>query len=172
MAASPWQNCPACGAPLPPVDARDGQVAWCPVCNRLLGLPEDMPASRAGDSTIDQDGKTKGGDNPEATWRLLAGKEAGEPVSPEADSAAETRRLASDNAGNGEPASPFPTLDWASSEDKTEPLSQPHGERPAPPQGRVGRFHVVSILGHGAFGTVYRAFDPMLDREVALKVPR
>ncbi len=37
---------------------------------------------------------------------------------------------------------------------------------------QVGRFRVVSVLGHGAFGNVYRAYDPLLDREVALKVPR
>lgn len=35
-----------------------------------------------------------------------------------------------------------------------------------------GRFRVLAVLGQGAFGTVYRAFDPLLDREVALKVPR
>ncbi len=36
----------------------------------------------------------------------------------------------------------------------------------------LGRFEIRSVLGEGAFGTVYRARDPQLDREVALKVPR
>lgn len=36
---------------------------------------------------------------------------------------------------------------------------------------RVGRFEIRARLGAGAFGTVYRAYDPQLDREVALKVP-
>jgi serine/threonine protein kinase len=35
----------------------------------------------------------------------------------------------------------------------------------------VGRFAIRGKLGAGAFGTVYRAYDPQLEREVALKVP-
>jgi WD40 repeat protein/tetratricopeptide (TPR) repeat protein/tRNA A-37 threonylcarbamoyl transferase component Bud32 len=36
----------------------------------------------------------------------------------------------------------------------------------------VGRFVLEAALGSGAFGTVYRARDPGLDRAVAVKVPR
>jgi hypothetical protein len=38
--------------------------------------------------------------------------------------------------------------------------------------GESGRFRIVSILGEGQHATVYRAYDPILERDVALKVPR
>lgn len=37
---------------------------------------------------------------------------------------------------------------------------------------RVGRYEVRGELGEGSFGVVYRAYDPQLDREVALKVAK
>jgi WD40 repeat protein len=42
---------------------------------------------------------------------------------------------------------------------------------PTPAVSQVGRFQIRRHLGEGAFGTVYLAHDPQLDRAVAVKVP-
>src|SRR5690242_1538812 len=41
-----------------------------------------------------------------------------------------------------------------------------------PQDRKLGRFEVLGLLGSGAFGSVYKAHDPELDRTVAIKVPR
>lgn len=44
----------------------------------------------------------------------------------------------------------------------------------SPPAGqrKLGKFELLDAVGFGAFGTVYKARDPELDRIVAIKVPR
>jgi serine/threonine protein kinase/WD40 repeat protein len=49
------------------------------------------------------------------------------------------------------------------------------GPRPVPVRSlprTIGRFEVRSELGIGGFGIVYRAYDPLTHRDVAIKVPR
>jgi serine/threonine protein kinase len=41
--------------------------------------------------------------------------------------------------------------------------------QPEAPPSRVGRYEIRGLLGAGAIGRVYRAFDPVAEREVALK---
>ena len=56
-----------------------------------------------------------------------------------------------------------------------DPPGNPPGSAPGPAPARpekLGRYEILEKLGSGAFGTVYRAYDPVMDREIALKVPR
>ena len=45
-------------------------------------------------------------------------------------------------------------------------------ERPLPEGAKLGRYVVLKVIGAGAMGIVYAAYDPELDRKVALKLLR
>ncbi len=74
---------------------------------------------------------------------------------------------------------PNPTApSGASSSASSEVRTETDGESVAPPEGVlargavVGRYVVIDELGAGAMGRVYSAYDPQLDRRVALKLLR
>ena len=47
-----------------------------------------------------------------------------------------------------------------------------NGATPRKIERRLHRFEILDVLGEGHHATVYRAFDPFLERQVALKLPR
>ena len=53
------------------------------------------------------------------------------------------------------------------------PSAQNRTAGPLPKVGqRFGQFELLELIGQGGFGAVYRARNPQLDRDVALKLPR
>ncbi|RUL87228.1 serine/threonine-protein kinase [Tautonia sociabilis] len=59
------------------------------------------------------------------------------------------------------------TLELTTLAEGAEARSRPEESLPL----GVGRYRIKREIGRGAFGAVYRAYDPQLDRDVALKVP-
>jgi hypothetical protein len=62
------------------------------------------------------------------------------------------------------------TRDWNPATPAASPPELP-GRKTLPNNARLGRFVLKEVLGQGAYGTVYRAHDPQLDRDIALKIP-
>ena len=68
---------------------------------------------------------------------------------------------------NSDP-NPTVTLDLNTTATLVTVLEIPDDALPA----SLGRFELRQVVGRGGFGTVYRAYDTQLEREVAVKIPR
>lgn len=71
--------------------------------------------------------------------------------------AVETRRRAEDAVAPPRPAT-------------TDADARPPQDEGPKPGERIGRYHILEVIGRGGMGTVYSAFDPALERRVAIKI--
>ena len=56
----------------------------------------------------------------------------------------------------------------SSQDGRRTPLSESRGEIPK----KIDRYEIIEAVGYGAMGAVYRAFDPLIKRPVAVKTLR
>jgi WD40 repeat protein len=144
-------TCPGCGAVLRVPDSARGRPIRCGRCRQVVAA-DPQPAA-----------------DPRALARTLPREPAGGAAAADERAVIDTRR--------DEGAAPPAARDTRAEDAPPAPAApfrvrSPGEERGPPPLGRVGRFELRAALGQGTFGRVYRAYDPALDREVALKVPR
>lgn len=154
-------QCPSrsCGKGFSVPDATLPAQARCPHCGLVLRLGNVSPGKRGASSIA-----------PKQTLPL-------EPPRPAAPSKAPAARLPLPAASESPAArSPAATLPLAGATGPAETPAKTYRLPSQPAAGAMpatlGGFRLQRCLGEGAFGRVYLAYDPHLNRPVALKVAR
>jgi Flp pilus assembly protein TadD/tRNA A-37 threonylcarbamoyl transferase component Bud32 len=149
------------------LESQDGQLRV-----RILHFPGNAPASSSEIlSTVVQTHPSATSGDIHAFGQILAQmrealREAGEPL-PDWDEAID-RCLATDPEQRFASISQLMRAVDLPMSEETSPVVAV--ERPPVGMRQWGPFQLLQRLGQGAFGEVYRAWDPVLEREVALKL--
>jgi eukaryotic-like serine/threonine-protein kinase len=140
---------PECDFAIPSLESSGPVGLRCPLCGGELHRPDSV---ESGDPGMTLDGETPA----PLHETLVPGKTVSLPVETLSPSSTVP-------ASGGEilAQAPVPHRTTATRANSAETVPE-----------QVGRFRIVARLGEGAFGIVYHAHDPQLDREVALKVAK
>jgi len=159
-------ECPKCGKSYQVAEERVGSQARCSGCSHTFtlemsvdetALPKAKPAPKTPD--VEASRKPSG-----TSGSSQPGSGSGEP-----SSARSVRQIPPPPPGGSRSKSRQSGLLRAKPLETSSPRAVAQSAETAPPE-RVGHYVIKKKLGAGAMGEVYLAYDPNLDRQVAIKM--